>query len=265
MRSFASFKGHPIHPMLIPFPIALLTGAFGFDVISIITHDALWGITASRIEIAGIIMGLVAAIPGALDYFNAVPPRSSGHKRATQHGLLNVGVLVIFTIAAVVRPYSFIPDMWTLVLEALGFGMLCVSGWMGGTLAYRNQIGVDHRYADAGKWQEAQVRARAGEPIVVAEANELKRDQMKLVYVGGQRIAIAMTDKGPVAFADRCTHRGGSLADGVLICGTVQCPWHGSQFDTSDGFVKAGPAREPIEVYTVREEAGHLILELPER
>jgi len=40
---------------------------------------------------------------------------------------------------------------------------------------------------------------------------------------------------------DRCTHRGGPLSDGVLMCGTVQCPWHGSQFDVKTVEVKCGP------------------------
>src|SRR5829696_1310782 len=61
--------------------------------------------------------------------------------------------------------------------------------------------------------------------------------------------AVACTEKGYAAFQDRCTHRGGPLSDGVLICGTVQCPWHGSQFDVHTGAVKCGPAEEEIAVY----------------
>ena len=67
---------------------------------------------------------------------------------------------------------------------------------------------------------------------------------MKLVHAGDKRIAVARTEKGYAAFQDRCTHRGGPLSDGVLICGTVQCPWHGSQFDVHTGEVKCGPADE---------------------
>jgi nitrite reductase/ring-hydroxylating ferredoxin subunit len=52
------------------------------------------------------------------------------------------------------------------------------------------------------------------------------------------------------------------LADGVLICGTVQCPWHGSQFDTGTGQVAAGPAKKKIGVYQVREKNGELTIEL---
>jgi nitrite reductase/ring-hydroxylating ferredoxin subunit len=61
-----------------------------------------------------------------------------------------------------------------------------------------------------------------------------------------------------VAFDDRCTHKGGSLADGALVCGTVQCPWHGSQFDVASGGVKSGPATQRVRTYEVEERDGRL-------
>ncbi|MET0167857.1 MAG: Rieske 2Fe-2S domain-containing protein [Vicinamibacterales bacterium] len=41
------------------------------------------------------------------------------------------------------------------------------------------------------------------------------------------------------------------MSDGVLMCGTVQCPWHGSQFDVQTGEVKCGPAKENIATYLI--------------
>jgi nitrite reductase/ring-hydroxylating ferredoxin subunit len=77
---------------------------------------------------------------------------------------------------------------------------------------------------------------------------------MKLVHVDDKRVAVARTGRGYVAFQDRCTHKGGPLSDGVLACGTVQCPWHGSQFDVRTGRVKAGPADTDIETYDLHKE-----------
>jgi nitrite reductase/ring-hydroxylating ferredoxin subunit len=85
---------------------------------------------------------------------------------------------------------------------------------------------------------------------------------MKLVHLDGRRIVLAHTRGGYVAFQDRCTHKGGSLADGVMIDGVVQCPWHGSQFDCRSGAVKAGPADTPITSYRVTEESGLVKLRL---
>jgi nitrite reductase/ring-hydroxylating ferredoxin subunit len=133
---------------------------------------------------------------------------------------------------------------------------------MGGTLVTRNQIGVDHRYAGAGKWKDESLDAADGRPIVAGGLDDLQVNQMKLLRVGPKRIVLARTEQGYAAFADPCSHRGASLADGVMICGTVQCPWHGSQFDARTGDVKAGPAQQAIEVYNVREQDGRVLLDL---
>jgi nitrite reductase/ring-hydroxylating ferredoxin subunit len=78
----------------------------------------------------------------------------------------------------------------------------------------------------------------------------------------GRRVVLARTEEGYVAFDDRCTHRGGSLAGGVMIGSVVQCPWHGSQFDCRSGTVRAGPAQEPVKSYRVTEREGKLMLTL---
>ena len=85
---------------------------------------------------------------------------------------------------------------------------------------------------------------------------------MKLLRVGDRRIVLARTERGCVAFDDRCTHKGGPLADGTLACGTVQCPWHGSQFDVETGKVRQGPAKESIATYAVEERKGRILLHL---
>jgi nitrite reductase/ring-hydroxylating ferredoxin subunit len=149
--------------------------------------------------------------------------------------------------------------MMITVLELAGVILLSIAGWLGGTLVYRNQIGVDIRYAHAGKWSEKYINNDQGE-IPVASTDELKVNQMKLLHIKGKRIVLCKTEKGYAAFDDHCTHRGGSLAGGAVICGTVQCPWHGSQFDVFTGSVTAGPATENIGIYSVKEIDGKVIL-----
>lgn len=253
MRSKAQIQGHPIHPMLVAFPIAFLSGALVFDLVGWFTAWRTWWTTAAYLSIAGIATGLVAAVPGLIDYWLVVPPASSGKQRATYHMVVNVTSLVAFIIAWLLRGPSLAPTAGTLVLEILGIVAVTAGGWLGGTLVFRNQIGVDHRYAGAGRWRETGVEPHAGEPLTVARADELGIDQMKLVHVGDRRIVLARTEHGYVAFDDRCTHKGGSLADGVLICGTVECPWHGSQFDVCSGSVRSGPARDGIATYQVEQ------------
>jgi nitrite reductase/ring-hydroxylating ferredoxin subunit/uncharacterized membrane protein len=268
MRSAAHFKNHPIHPMLIPFPIAFLLGGTVADFVGTIGDRAGWSIGASYLLIAGVVTALLAAVPGAVDYFRAVPPNSSGRKRATKHAIVNVSAVVIFIVAIALKGWP--PreaGAVVLVIEVVGAGLLTFGGWLGGTLVSRNFISVEHRYADAGKWKEVTIERRAAqspEGASVAKVEELKVDQMKLIRLDdGMRIALARTEQGYRAFDDHCTHRGGSLADGVLICGRVQCLWHGSQFDCTSGEVRAGPAKEPIKTYGIEERDGEVRLKLP--
>ncbi len=259
MRSKASFRGHPSHPALIPFPLAFMAGAFVFDVAGAFTGSpALWT-TGAHLALAGVVTGVIAAIPGVVDLIYTVPPNSSGKKRALRHMASMLSAMALFALARWLRGSAANPpDAVVLGMEALGALALMVGGWLGGTLVSRNQVSVDHRYANAGKWREDRVAAPMdGGPIIVTEG-ELDVNQMRLLRVDDKRIVVGRTAGGYVAFDDHCTHRGGSLAGGVMICGTVQCPWHGSQFDAATGAVKAGPAKEGIAAYRVDAVDGKL-------
>jgi nitrite reductase/ring-hydroxylating ferredoxin subunit/uncharacterized membrane protein len=259
MRSAASFKGHPIHAMLIPFPLAFFVGAFLFALASAIWGRDAFNATAGFLAVAGIGTAVAAAIPGAIDYFRTVPPDSSGKRRATRHALANLSAVALFALGLWLRGgVEAPPVLLSLAVWGLALVLLTMGGWMGGTLVYRNQIGVDHRYAGAGKWNE--IRPSGDGRPVVARTDELEVDQMKLVHLDGHRIVLARTEDGYVAFDDHCPHRGGSLAGGGMICGTVQCPWHGSQFDVRDGSVRAGPAESGIRTYPVQEADGELTI-----
>ncbi|HUQ49202.1 MAG TPA: Rieske (2Fe-2S) protein [Terriglobales bacterium] len=122
------------------------------------------------------------------------------------------------------------------------------SGWMGGSLVYRNQIGVDHRTANAGKYIE---REFSGWDKPVCDQAELGEGQSMLARIAGERVVVARCSEGLVAFSDRCTHKGGPLSDGAIIGCAVQCPWHGSQFDILTGRVVARPAKQKIKTYEV--------------
>ena len=266
MRSAAHFRGHPIHPALIPFPFAFLYGAFFFDLAGRLTDRPSWWTTGGYLGLVGIVAALIAAVPGFIDYFKTVPPKSSGKRRATQHMVVNLSAVLLFAAAWAIRGQPHIgPGAIILTLEALGIALLTAGGWLGGVLVSRNQISVDHRYARAGRWKEESIQLRSDQSVVVSHADELKVDQMKLLHLDGNRIVLARTEEGYVAFDDRCTHRGGSLAGGVMIGGVVQCPWHGSQFDCRRGTVRAGPAEKEIETHRVTERDGKVYLTIGKR
>src|SRR5688572_427870 len=141
MRSMASIKGHPLHPALIPFPFAFLTGAFLFDFAGWYLERPMLWIAGSYLNLAGVGFAFLAAIPGLVDYFFTVPPRSSGKRRATQHMILNVVAVILFLAAWKLRgSFEDPPVLLTLVTEFVAVTCLMIAGYMGGTLVSRNQI-----------------------------------------------------------------------------------------------------------------------------
>jgi nitrite reductase/ring-hydroxylating ferredoxin subunit/uncharacterized membrane protein len=271
MRSSAHIDGHPIHPMLVVFPFAYLFGSACVDLWACATNRRQWFRTASHMNTLGLGSAVAAAIPGLIDYTFAVPPKSSAKQRATNHLIANLSALSLFALSRLARRSDDqAPAPWGLATELAGMGVLSVGGWLGGTLVTRNQIGVDHRYANAGKWNvTTRVAIDATGAVDGGAADELKVDQMKLIRIadraGERRVVLARTERGYAAFDDRCPHRGGPLSDGTLACGTVQCPWHGSQFDVMTGRVKEGPAADPIASYPVEERNGRVMIVLDDR
>ncbi len=256
MRSSASIKSHPIHPMLVAFPIGLWITGFIFDLIAMDgSHSGLLA-AGFYCVIAGCIGAVAAALPGAWDWLTVVPPNSTAKSRGLLHGGLNVLALLLFIYVAyrLGGPAS-LPDALTLFLMGIGVVLLGTTGWLGGTLVYRNQIGVDHRFAGAGKLK---TRSLDSWSRPVCNQSELADGQMMLAIVGAERVVVGRCSEGLFAFSDSCTHRGGALSDGALVGCTVQCPWHGSQFDIRSGRVVAGPAEKRIRIYNIETRNGEV-------
>lgn len=258
MRSKAAIQSHPIHPMLVAFPIGLFITSLIFDLIGTQRGNASLWAAGWYCVIAGLCFSVAAAIPGVIDLFSVVPPESSGRNRGYKHALLNLCMIAVFVAVAAHRGDAVTPpDGVSLILSAIGVLLLIASGWLGATLVYRNQIGVDHRFANAGKSRTVVVDRWDGP---VCAESDLKEGQLLLAEIAGARIAIGRCDEGLVAFSDHCTHKGGPLSDGALVGCIVQCPWHGSQFNVRTGRVVNGPAEERIEAYDVETRDGKVFV-----
>lgn len=141
MKSAARIGGHPIHPMLIPYPFAFLSSAIAFDAVGLARNDEQLGNTANLLTKVGIATALGAAVPGLIDYFMRVP---SGKPKATatKHLISNVSALACFAAAAMTRGDRARPTNAVLALEAIGTAALSLGGWLGGSLSYHHQVGV---------------------------------------------------------------------------------------------------------------------------
>jgi uncharacterized membrane protein len=144
MESKAKLLGHPIHPMLIVFPLGLLATAVIFDIIGL-TRDAPYLFNAAYWMIeAGLIGGLISAVFGSIDWL-AIPMGTRAKTIGLWHGVGNVIVILLFAISWWLRRPT--PDNPS--GGALGFSFVAVvialgTAWLGGELVDRLGVGVDH-------------------------------------------------------------------------------------------------------------------------
>jgi len=143
MESKAKLLGHPIHQMLIVFPLGLLATAVIFDVIALATRNGAWSGMAFYLIAAGIIGGLTAAVFGLIDWL-AIPSGTRAWAIGLWHGVGNVVVVVLFAASWFVRrgtPNA--PGTLALSLSFAGGLLALVTGWLGGELVDRLGVGVD--------------------------------------------------------------------------------------------------------------------------
>ncbi|HEY0765400.1 MAG TPA: DUF2231 domain-containing protein [Pyrinomonadaceae bacterium] len=140
MKSKANIGGHPIHPMLIPFPLALWTTSFAVDVLFYFLRHPTLLVIAKFLIAAGCLGAIAAAIPGIIDWLGI---KNGDAKRvANWHARLNVTALVVFAISLLLRTgrYSeLVGRKLTLpfLLSLAGVILILISGWLGGELVFR--------------------------------------------------------------------------------------------------------------------------------
>ena len=147
MASPASIGGHPIHPMIIPFPIALWVFSLVADVIYLWRGNPVWkSHIAFYALLSGIIGGAVAAVPGLIDWLSLKDREVV--KIANWHARLNVIALLIFAASFYLRTTggsSLISGSYTipLALSVLGVILITISGWLGGEMVFKHGVAVD--------------------------------------------------------------------------------------------------------------------------
>jgi uncharacterized membrane protein len=144
MESHVKFLGHPVHPVLIVYPLGLLSAAVIFDLLYLATGNeqlatfSFWGM------LAGIVGGLAAALFGLLDWLS-IPRGTRARRIGMYHGLGNLVVVGLFLLSFLTRMSdpAYLPDTTPLLVELLGVALALVTAWLGGELVYRLRVGVD--------------------------------------------------------------------------------------------------------------------------
>jgi uncharacterized membrane protein len=143
MESRVKLAGHPLHPMLIVFPFGLLATAVVFDVIFLVSDNPIWTQAAFYMIGAGVVTGLVAAIPGTVDWI-AIPRGTRAKRIGLIHGVGNVIVVLLFALSWYLRRDNpAAPPTDAVVAGLVGAGIAIVTGWLGGELVDRLGVGVD--------------------------------------------------------------------------------------------------------------------------
>lgn len=143
MESKAKLFGHPVHPMLVVFPLGLLATSLVFDVIRLAGGDVGFSRAAFYMIAAGILGGLAAAVFGLVDWL-AIPHGTRAKRVGALHGVGNVVVTALFIVSWGVRygdPDAFQGAAFVLSLVAVLLAL--VTGWLGGELVGRLAVGVD--------------------------------------------------------------------------------------------------------------------------
>lgn len=173
MRLRASIFGHPIHPMIIPFPI----GLFIFSLFSDLVYRALpsnpvWNSVAFYCMAGGIVTALLAAIPGFIDYvaIHTQPAKTT----ATAHMAINLLVVVLYALNLGLRWTGTTASILPLILSIAGVILLGISGWLGGEMVYVQRMAVEEPAATNIVRQPVVTQTRVPKPEKHVEEEELE-------------------------------------------------------------------------------------------
>jgi uncharacterized membrane protein/nitrite reductase/ring-hydroxylating ferredoxin subunit len=264
---------HPIHPLLIHFPIGLFILSFILDLISLafpsapnLVRDAFYAM------LLGIITAVIAAVPGLVDYTD-IRSDHPAKRTATAHLTLNLIVVALYGINLGVRS-STLDELKTpiapLVLSLIGIVLLSTSSYLGGRLVYGEGIAVG-RHTRRTPIPEDTLHlstanaAREGDVVFipVPGAERLGNEETLRAQINGQVMTIAKIDNRVFAFQEFCTHRFGPLSEGTFHGFDVQCPWHKSRFDVRTGKVTNGPAKVDLKTFRVETRDGKICVGAP--
>lgn len=167
MYSKASIAGHPIHPMLIAFPLAGYTGALVGYAMYIANGSQFWLNFAIALNVAGVAGALAAAVPGLIDWAFGIPSRSRAKAVGAIHALLNVFALGLFgaNLALYLTHWNGPGRSATLGLTLASAGLACTlaAGTLGWRMVQHYHVGV--HLTPAQQSDERAVHSRRPTPI----------------------------------------------------------------------------------------------------
>ncbi len=230
-----TWLGHPLHPALTDLPIGCWTSAWLLDIFG--------GRETRKAATALVGLGVATAVPtivsGAADW-TALGETSKPRRVGAVHAVANAAATWLYAASWLARRRGNHKQGVTLGMA--GAALATAGGYLGGHLAYRNAVGVDHTAGEYGvtDWTD------------VGALRDLPMRQAVRRTVGGVDLVLYRNGSTVRALSATCSHLGGPLDRGTVDDECVTCPWHGSTFRLTDGSVVRGPATAPQPAYETR-------------
>ena len=256
---------HPLHPALVHFPIGLFALSLLLDILrAAMGESAVLSAGAYYAMLGGVAAAIAAALAGFADWVD-IRADHPAKRTATIHMTLNLGAVAL---------YGF--DLWWRAtgggfgiaagLSAAAFGLILISGYLGGAMVYADGIAVGrHRRPTPTPRETLSVSssAPAEEYVEIPEASELKDGETLRAEIDGTIVTLARWEGRYFAVQEFCTHRLGPLSEGRIAEGQVMCPWHRSCFDLASGKVTQGPAKMDLKTYEIKMQDGRILIRIP--
>ncbi|HEX5164586.1 MAG TPA: Rieske 2Fe-2S domain-containing protein, partial [Thermomicrobiales bacterium] len=238
---------HRIHPVLVAVPIGAWMMAAVLDAVEQRAgrreQRGLQAAADTSVAI-GVVSALPTAISGLADWVDLYD-----HQRRVgmAHALLNTVALACYGASLALRMGGGNRGL-AKALSNAGFGVIAVSGSLGGELVYTLGVNVPHTIYPRPPEDEVDVLASA----------ELVEGTPVVVEVGRVPVLLVRREDTIYAVQEWCPHAGGPLSEGTFDGDVVECPWHQSRFCLADGAPLQGPATVPLRTFEVREAGGRI-------
>jgi nitrite reductase/ring-hydroxylating ferredoxin subunit/uncharacterized membrane protein len=233
-----SWLGHPVHAVVTDVPIGAMTVSIIADVIG-------QPVVADVSLLLGVLAMVASAVTGAADYTEV---DGTARNRATVHSVIMVVALVLYLISLAIRSGSPADRLAPILISLVAYLLLSLGAAIGGDLVYLIGTHVNrHAWRGAGaKW----IKLELGDLADIPEGGPTK------LKAGINELAVVREGDRIVAVHAQCAHAGGPLAEGSLVGGAIECPWHGSRYRMTDGHNVRGPSMYDQPAYEVRPAEG---------
>ena len=233
--------GHPLHAATTDIPIGMLLG--------VVVLDLIGQPTAADVMLVGTILFMLAsAASGLADYSETT---GTPLTRATLHATLMVVALLLLIVSLVLRSGAPADRTVPIAISIIGFLLVSAGAFVGGEVAYTlGNMVSRHAFRGPGtKW----VKLDTGE---VADLGQLPEATPTKMRAGINDLILVRIGTTIHAMHGVCAHAGGPLAEGKVVDGCIECPWHYSRFDLEDGRARRGPTVYDQPSYEVRPAEG---------